>query len=288
MSIKVSVVKCSKYDKELIKKTLLNSLKNIDFKIKQGMNVLIKPNLLCPSSPEKGITTHPIIIEELCKILKKHNSKIFIGDSSSNRTELALIKCGIKKLSKYAKIINFDNEECKNINFKNIILPIPKIIFDMDLIINISKMKTHLMTDFTLCIKNLYGCIPGDIKSRLHKTYSNKKKLFDLLLRLHEVIKPKLNIIDGIYGIEGDGPSTLGRLKKPGLILTSKNAIAIDLVGSKIMGFTSEKIFYDILTKKKEKIEVLGNGKRVKINFKKPFCSIFPKIYPSVPLETEN
>ncbi|MDD5193985.1 MAG: DUF362 domain-containing protein, partial [Candidatus Nanoarchaeia archaeon] len=193
----VSVVKCASYNNSDVRKALLSNLKNINFQFKKNSKILIKPNLLSPMHPKKAITTHPIIIEELCKILKEYNCEIYIGESSAMETDSAFQVCGISKLKKYAKIINFEKEDKKFFDFgrKMHRIPLPKILFSVDLVINIAKMKTHGLTQVTLCTKNLYGTIPGELKSEIHKILPSPKDFSRLLMHLEQTIKPELNII---------------------------------------------------------------------------------------------
>jgi len=291
---KVSVVKCSTYKNEEVRKALESSLKNIDFQFKHGMKVLIKPNLLSATLPEKAITTNPIIIEELCKILKKRNAQIWIGDSSAFDTDQALETCGMNKLSKYAKIINLEGEKKKDFNLgKNTHrIPLPKILFNVDLVINVAKMKTHGLTLASLCVKNLYGCIPGRLKEQLHRILKTPKDFSKLLLSLEETINPHLNIIDGIVGIEGDGPAASGTIIKPGLILAGRKAPAVDIIATEIMGFSKNSVKTNKLSKiSRKEIEVIGNAKDIRLKFKKPSTYTIPifmalmKVFPQAKIE---
>lgn len=268
----VSIIKCHSYNPKEVKKALEESLKNIDFKFRKGMKILIKPNLLAPHNPEEAITTNPIIIEELCKILKKHNSKIYIGESSGAETEKAFEVCGINKLSKYAEIINFETLPKKLFRLeKNIMISLPEIIFEVDLIINLPKMKTHGLTQVTLCVKNLYGCIPGKLKEDLHKLSPYPKNFSRLLVELHKIIKPQLNIIDGIAGIEGEGPGASGKKINPKVMIMGENANAVDIIASEFMGFNSENIYTNKFSGiNKKDIEINGNGRELKLKFEKP------------------
>lgn len=270
MKMKVSIVKCNSYENKEIKKALEQSLKNINFSFKKNMKVLIKPNILSPHPPEKAITTNPVIIKELCKILKKYNSKIYIGESSSYETNKGFKVSGIGKLKKYAKIINFETQNKELFDFESIKkVPLPKILFDMDLIINLAKLKTHTFTVVTLCVKNLYGCIPGKSKSLYHKILHSSKKFSKFLLELHEKIKPELNIIDGILGLEGFGPGASGKPIKSKVMVAGKNAIATDIIASELMGFEPSTLYVNKLSNiQKENIEVVGE--KIKLNFKKP------------------
>ncbi len=268
----VSIEKCESYKAEELKKALEKSLKNLNFKFKKNKKILIKPNILGYYEPEKAITTNPLILEELCKILKKYNPKIYIGDSSGSNTEKALEVSGINKLSKYGKILNFDKEPVKTFLIQDKKINLPKIIFEMDLIINFAKMKTHTFTGVTLCSKNLYGCIPGEIKSYIHKTNQTHEKLSKILINLHRIIKPQLNFIDGIDGIEGNGPGIAGKKIHPGLIIASENTFAADIIASELMGFDAYKIETNRLSGiKKKDIKIIGEKiDDVKINFEKP------------------
>ena len=276
----VSVERCESYEPEKLRKVLEKSLDNINFVIKKNQKVLIKPNVLGAFKVEQGLTTNPKILEELCKILKEKGCEIFIGDSPGFNVEEAFEVTGMNKLSRYAKILNFDKEEFKTFEIKGKKVNLPNILFEVDLIINFAKMKTHTFTGVTLCSKNLYGCIPGRIKSYFHRLNQTHEKLSDILIRLNEIIKPQLNIIDGIIGIEGDGPGASGEKINSGLVVASKNIFAADIIGTEIMGFD----VYSIGTNKlsgvdKKDIKVVGSKVvDVKMNFKKPNNFVGPLI----------
>ncbi len=270
---KVSVVRCSLYEHEKVHRALLDSLRNIDFNFKKNSKVLIKPNIMGPYTQEKACTTNPILIEELCKILKRFNAEIYIGESSGLDTKKSLETPEIKKLSKYAKIINFDSSKTMvfdiGIGGEKILLP--EILFDMDLIINMPKLKTHILTKVSLSVKNLYGCVPGKLKSSMHRIFPDSKSFSRLLVNLESKIRPQLNIIDGVIGIQGDGPGTSGELINSGIILASRNAYALDIITSEIMGFRGGDVYTNKFSRiKKKDIEVFGDGKSLKLKFKKP------------------
>lgn len=286
---KVSVVNCSSYSPKEVRKAILESLGNIDFKLKKNMKVLIKPNLLFPAEPEKAITTHPVIIEELCRILKKSNAEIYIGESSGSETKRAFEVCGIKKLSKLAKIVNFESQDKVffDLGYKRKV-PLPKLLFGMDLVINVAKLKTHELTKVTLCVKNLYGCISGKLKSEYHKLLPREKMLSRFLSKLEKTIKPELNIIDGVVGMEGNGPGASGNIIESKILIAGKSAGAVDIISSEIMGFNPEAIWTNQFSGiKREAIEKVGSGKNIKLNFKKPdlashsVLSLFYTILPS-------
>lgn len=283
---KVSVLKCSSYDEGLVYKTIKSSLELIDFKLKENSKVLIKPNVLSQYKPEESITTHPSIIGAVCRILKEKNCKIIIGDSSGffqqGGTKKAFKVAGIEEVAKKysallipfeaSRIITIEDEKAfvlKKIN-------ITSIVKEVDLIINLPKLKTHTLTKYTGAVKNLFGCVPGALKQKYHSIGNNEERFCNLLLDIYQNIKPGLNIMDGIIGIEGDGPSKAGKIKKAGIILSSKDAVALDIVASGIIGFKPEEIFTNKFVLERNlfdgKIEVLGE-KNLKIPYKKPLIT---------------
>ncbi len=273
----VSIKKCKNYSSRQIGPALKQILADCNFNISQK-KVLIKPNLLAPHKPEDSITTHPKLLEELCRILKKNKCEIFIGDSSSHDTDLAIEKCGIKKLSKYAEIINFDKEDKTKIKTNGEILKefyLPKIIKKVDLIISFAKLKTHGLTKMTGGVKNLYGCIPGRSKEEYHNLAKNEEEFCNLILDIYREIKPEFCIIDGIDALEGEGPGATGKKKKAGILIGSKDCVAADIIAARIMGFKENEVFTNKFAIKRnifnKQIEVIG--KIENLNFERPHSS---------------
>lgn len=280
---KVAVVKCNSYQQKKVDKAITNALNLINFKFKKGMKVLIKPNILGSYSKDRqeAITTNPSLVEAVCKILKKNDCKIYIGESSFMGTDVAFKKSGIEKVvKKYTynkKPIIFEQEKLKNVSDSGAKIlkkfPIAKIVREVDLIINMPKMKTHSLAQVTLGIKNLYGLIPGGLKQRIHKKASGSK-FSEILVDIYQNIKPQLNILDGILGMEGHGPAS-GTPKKANLILASTNTIALDIAASSIMEFKPKQIPAISYAIKRElypnyNFELVGMKQLPKIHFRKP------------------
>jgi len=282
---KVSVLKCEEYNVDLIYKVIIQSLKNINFPIPKNKKILLKPNVLGQRKPELAITTHPTILDALCKLLKENNNEIWIGDSSGiadyGGTQKAFEICGIEAVAKKhnAKLISFEGSEKKEIIDNNAKI-IKKFIlakepFDADLIINLPKLKTHILMKYTGAIKNMFGCVPGGGKSKKHAIAPNEESFGQLLIDIYKNITPHLNIMDAIVSLEGDGPGSAGTPKKTGLILASKDAVALDIEASRIIGYgpldikTTKYAIERNLFSKIEDVEVIGE-KNIKIDFKKP------------------
>jgi hypothetical protein len=104
--------------------------------------------------------------------------------------------------------------------------------------INVAKMKTHCQTTVSLCMKNQKGLLSENDKKDFHRKYN----LNTSIVELNEMIRPDLNIIDGIIALEGNGPVNRGKRKKTKVLIGSLDARAADNVAAKIMGFDVSEI----------------------------------------------
>ena len=173
MKYKVSLQKCDSYDiKEVDKaiEALLEPLGGMSKFIKKNDKVLIKPNMLSCKEPERAATTHPSVIEAVVKkCFEAGASEVWVGDSPPaifGRTEDFWNKTGFAKATEAAggKMLCFEKDEKANIAFKvfgkGITASVIKKVFDADVVISLSKMKTHNLTRITGAVKNHFGFIP--------------------------------------------------------------------------------------------------------------------------------
>lgn len=246
----VSIIKCANYEQSNVDKAITKAfarVDNLDKKIK-GRKILIKPNILMGKKPEFAVSTHPTVIEAICKILKKHDCEVVIGESSGWNTRSAFEISGIKGVAdNYGiKIIVFDDYETEDISIDGKVLKsvtLTKALKDFDYVINACKMKTHSLMKMTGAVKNCYGFVPGKKKAFYHTKGSTEKLFGEMLIDIYGQIKPKilLNVMDAVVGMEGEGPGN-GDPKNTGLILSSTDASSLDMIASQIMGFKLKEI----------------------------------------------
>lgn len=250
----VSLRKCNDYEYENIKKSIemtLDDLGGIEQFVSKNSKVLIKPNLLMKKRPEEATTTHPMVVKVLCEKLLKLNCEVIIGDSPGGPYTVSSLK-GIYKSSGMKDVadelgvtLNYDisdvkveNDNANALKYMDIITPITEV----DHIINICKFKTHGMATFTGGVKNLYGCIAGLKKAEIHYRFPTEE-LFceEVLLDICSYVNPTLTIMDGVVGMEGDGPSA-GIPRHIGVMLASQSPYALDAVACKIINLNSDRV----------------------------------------------
>ncbi len=245
MSYTVSLKKCSSYSQEDVGASagkLLDNLGGISKFIKQGQKVLLKPNIVSGMSPEEAGTTHPAVIEAVIKILKAQNCEILAGDNPfSEDAAKAMKTCGIYDVCKKngVEIAVFD-KKINALNEKALVVrefSLTHYFNEVDAIINIPKLKTHSQLYFTGAVKNLYSIMPGPRRGFYHLKYSNIEYFANMLLDLYSLLRKKvvLNIIDGVYGMEGNGPCN-GTSKFAGVLGASSDAVALDFVMCSLIG----------------------------------------------------
>ncbi len=208
--------------------------------------VLVKPNLLGPFSPERGVTTDPRVISAIVQELKKCRTKeIVVGDNSGS------IHFDPLKIAEITGILDasdgcYDNigKEVVSVRVESKFIGelfISRIVKEADYIINVPKFKTHSLTTITGAIKNMFGIIPGGKKAKLH-TYSRSIKGFaELLIDIYQIRVPDLNIMDAIIGMEGIGP-TNGETRVINKIISSDDGISLDSVMAAMMGLEPDTI----------------------------------------------
>lgn len=279
---KVAIVKCKSYKQSEVDKAIAKALELAEIEFPKRKKVLIKPNIVvCNAKNPIAVLTNSSIVEAVCKILKKNNCQIYIGESSFMDTDVAFKKSGIEQIAKkYGKLVIFEQDKLVKIKdakakvLKNFY--VSKTLKNVDLIINIPKLKTHQLTKYTGAIKNLYGCIPGGMKQKLHKKASEEGKFSKLLVDIYQNIKPEVNIMDGVIGMEGKGP-TSGKLKKAGYILASKNAVSLDVVSSELIGYKPKQILTTREAVRRKlgsfRFKLVGMEKIPNLHFEKPVVS---------------
>ncbi len=250
MQSSVSIVKCQNYEEATVLRALrqgIDLLGGIQTFVEKGSRVLLKPNLLFGKGPEKAVTTHPSILRGMIQIVRESGGVPSIGDSPSvGSLAWTAEKAGIKAVA--------DEMNCPLVEFNRPVLPPKRIgttfrqvevdqaILEADVIINLPKLKTHSLTLLTLGVKNLFGCIPGSKKPVWHlKAGKDQETFAKILLDVYQIIRPSLTLLDGVVGMEGNGPNS-GRPIPIGLIVASGDSLSLDQIVCDLLGISRESL----------------------------------------------
>jgi uncharacterized protein (DUF362 family) len=214
---------------------------------KQGL-IIIKPNLTNSSPPP--VTTRVEAAEAVYNYCKAHtNAEIVIGEGcGTGITPDVFDALGYTDLAhKYGlKLIDFNQAETTILQNDNALqlkhFHLPRIAQNA-FIISLPVLKDHSFTKTTIAMKNMFGIAPSKFyagswnKAKLHSP-STDKSVVDICLYK----KPDLSVVDASVALKG--MHLAGTPKKIGLILAGFDPVAVDTVGSKLLGHNPKKLPY--------------------------------------------
>ena len=239
-----AVLRIDDYDDGKLLEAMSQIAGNTAFPDVSGKTVLIKPNILSDSYPEKAITTHPAVVKAAIRlILGKGASRVLVGDSPGMQTgRFRPVNSGIAGVAEETGAVLVDFRESTRIHTVNgFRVPMTTAIDEADVVISIAKFKTHQLMSATGAVKNMFGLVPGLQKSPMHLKARTPESFARLILGIFREAHVDYAMIDAIEGMEGAGP-TNGQPRHVGLLMGSENAFALDRAEAGIMGYRSVPI----------------------------------------------
>ncbi len=217
--------------------------------------ILLKPNLLAKHAPEAAVTTHPAVVGAVIRACKARGAKaenILLADSSGGVYNPAQMK-SVYKVSGLAAACEAEGVACYTVcetvrraveNGRVVSeFELLRPVAEADLIIDLPKFKTHVMTGMTASCKNLFGTIPGLKKAEWHMRFPDKERFGEMLIDLLETVKPGFAVMDAVLGLEGDGPAG-GEPRTVGLLLAGEDLPNLDLACAALMGLDPMSVPY--------------------------------------------
>jgi uncharacterized protein (DUF362 family) len=246
---RVMIRKVARYEEDLLA-IIHESLCEFSLPVKDK-TVLLKPNLV-GHDPDGYINTHPAVIAATREtFLKLGAARVLIGDGPALDRDTQAILESVRLLEFTGKLgrdfcdLNIDDVErvpleTRASHLKELFLP--RTVLGADIFVSMPKLKTHHWAGVTLSMKNLFGIVPGSCygwpKNVLHWA-----GIGNSILDINAAARPDFVIIDGILGMEGNGPIQ-GSPKSAGVLLFADDPVAADATASRIMGLRPEKVDY--------------------------------------------
>ena len=213
--------------------------------VRPGERIVLKANLLRAAPPESAICTHPAVVEAVARLVKEAGGTPVICDSPGGALHKeAVLRSLFEKTGMAAAAAAAGAELSMDSSTRTVSLPEGKVlrqaeiitpVAEADGVIDLCKMKTHVLMSMTGAVKNLFGVIPGLSKVGYHATHPDHATFADVLLDLTGYVKPRLSLMDGILAMEGDGPGSSGTPRQAGLLLAAANPLALDTAAGAIM-----------------------------------------------------
>ena len=244
---RVAIRRVPSYQSDLAS-VLRETLQEFDLPVR-GKVVLLKPNLIT-LDPHAITNTSPAVIAAAREsFLHLGAAEVLIGDGSGiDRDSQAILESMRLReftgpLSKVFVDLNVDDVErvvLKTRASRLKELYFPKVLLRADYVVSMPKLKTHHWAGVTLSLKNMFGAVPGSCygwpKNVLHWAGIDRA-----ILDINAAVRPDFAIVDGIVGMEGNGPIQ-GVLKPSGVLILGDDPVAVDSTCARVMGLLPEKV----------------------------------------------
>lgn len=208
-----------------------------------GKTVLLKPNILSPKKPEAAVCTHPVVVGASVKAFVELGAKrVIVGESpaTANPTSAA------KSTGMYDQILKNGGEwvefsgqhivQCEEGKIVKV-LDFAEAFTQADVVVSLSKLKSHQFMSYTGAMKNLFGLVVGLKKAQTHYRFSNKADFAAFLTDLNIAANAQYAIMDAIVGMEGPGGPGNGDPVKLGFLAASDNILALDWTCASLVGY---------------------------------------------------
>src|SRR5215472_4805468 len=246
---KVLIRRAAGYDQDL-SPLVFDSLREFQLPVK-GKTVLLKANLV-GLDPKRVMNTHPAVIAAARdSFLRLGASQVLIGDGPAMDRDTEAIIESIR-LREYAgplarAFVDLNLDDVERVPFHTHAsrlkeLYLPKTALGVDFLVSMPKLKTHHWAGVTLSLKNMFGIVPGGCygwpKNVLHWAGIDRA-----ILDINAAARPDFAIVDGIVGMEGNGPIQ-GTPKRSNILILGDDPVAVDATCCRLMGLLPEKVKY--------------------------------------------
>ena len=218
----------------------------------KGKRILLKPNLVETASGAPHINTHPLVLRGAIEsFLRLGASAVMVAEGPGHRRDTLAVyeESGLADVLTEDRIPFHDLNYITGYDLPNAgrqsrlkTLTFPGLFQEVDWIVSVAKMKTHHWAGVTLSMKNLFGVMPG-IYYGWPKNVLHHAGIENSILDINATLKPHFAIVDGIVGMEGDGP-IMGDPKKVGVLVMGRNLAAVDATCCRIMGVDPYQVSY--------------------------------------------
>jgi len=218
----------------------------------KGKRILLKPNLVETASGAPHINTHPLVLRGAVEaFLNLGASMVMVAEGPGHRRDTLAVyeESGLADVLTEDRIPFHDLNYITGYELSNAgrqssmrTLTFPGLFQEVDWIVSVAKMKTHHWAGVTLSMKNLFGVMPG-IYYGWPKNVLHQAGIENSILDINATLKPHFAIVDGIVGMEGDGP-IMGDPKHVGVLVMGRNLAAVDATCCRIMGIDPYRVSY--------------------------------------------
>jgi len=234
-------------DPEAITMRALAAIGGIERFVKNGYDVVIKPNMCnAYNGPEYASTTNPQVVAALVKMCLGAGAKRvrvmdypFAGSPKGayhkSGIEEATIAAG-GEMEVMAPMGFVDTPIPAGVDLKS--WPVYRPVLEADLVIDVPIAKNHGLARLTLAGKNLMGVVEN--RSGLHRNLGQR------IADITSLVKPQLTVIDAVRILMANGPTggNLADVKEMNTVIASHDLVAADAYATLLFDMKPQDISY--------------------------------------------
>jgi uncharacterized protein (DUF362 family) len=241
----VVVAKASHYEADLAS-ILRRGLRECGVQVK-GQRILLKPNIV-EFDRVAPVNTHAAVVAAAVEVFEELGAaQVLIGEGPGHRRDAHFLaeEAGYKQIPNFEKrFVDLNRDDVTPVpgfvGGQEIYLP--NTALTADLIVSVAKMKTHHWVGATLAMKNLFGLVPGSVYG-WPKNHLHHQGIPNSIVGLNRIFRRTFGIVDGIVGMEGNGPIQ-GVARAANVLVMGPDMVAVDATACRIMGLDPELIGY--------------------------------------------
>jgi len=245
----VAIVRAAGYQADL-GAIIFNALREFDLRLR-GKKVVLKPNFVEPD-PDGVINTHPAVIAAAREsFLRLGAASVLVAEGPGHERDTEAIVETLRLRDHLGPLpglfVDLNLDEVRRVPLHTRAsrlreLYLPRTVLEADFLVSMPKLKTHHWVGATLSLKNMFGIVPGCCygwpKNILHWAGITRS-----ILDINSTVRLDFAIVDGIVGMEGNGPIQ-GTAKASGVLILGEDPVAVDATAARVMGLEPERIDY--------------------------------------------
>jgi len=217
----------------------------------RGKRDLLKPNMV-EYEPGTAINTHPLVVAGAAVACQRAGAiDVVVGEAPGHRRDIEYLVTATGLLDQLKdhklRFVDLNVDDVRMVPLASEFtalkqMALPAEVLKADYVISMPKLKTHHWAGMTCSLKNLFGVVPGAVygwpKNVLH-VHGIDASILDLAA----TVRPHFAIVDGVIGMEGDGP-IMGKPRPVGFVAMGADPVAVDATCARVIGLDPQKIPY--------------------------------------------
>lgn len=241
---RVALLACADYGRERLKDKIDQACRAIGLRIKAGVTVLLKPNLVAAgSAPLHLACSSPEFVAAVAEWCLDHGARVKVGDSPAfGSAKMVMAACGLVEMLQPlgVELVNFSRTRSIELACGQK-MPIATEALDCDVLLNLPRVKAHSQLYVSLAVKNYFGVVVGWRKALHHAVNGDIANRFEaLLLDLPGLFPSSCSLMDGIVVMHRAGPMK-GDPFPLGLIGAAYDPMALDTAVMRVIGADCSK-----------------------------------------------